>query len=97
MGKMFLVIGQTERGDKAIKKHWEDSQKMRVHERMIMRATGYSHKLVSRAPFTVSLTITNKEIENIEFQTLCYKHIRGALSDNGANEGGDYRIEVQDV
>ena len=96
MGKMFIVIAQTETGDKAVEKHWKDSQKMRMHERLVMKATGYTHRLVSRKPWSVSLAISNKEINEPEFQSLALKQIHSALGENGA-QPGDYRVEVQDV
>jgi len=90
---IITFTAKNELGTKALKKHWEESRKLPMKQRMVFRASGYKHELVSEEPYTLKLTINNRYAKTKEFIKLIKSEARTTLKKNGATVS-DYSMEV---
>lgn len=91
--KNFLIKAITEKGAAAIKQHWKESKKVKIRDRLILKAAGYKHELTSEDPFTILLTVNNRHINSPNYIELVKEQINTALKKNGASKE-DYLLEV---
>lgn len=93
--KEILVTAITTQGDAAINKHWGEFKRLPIRQRLIFKAMGYRHELLSDNPATILLTVNNRNANNSLFTKLINEEIIKGLQLNGALINTDYKIEFK--
>ena len=92
--KKITIKAINQKGEKAIKQHWKESKKIKLHQKLVFKAAGYKHELISKNPYTILLTIGNKHAKNPTFLDLILGEITKSINENGATKE-DYSLEVE--
>jgi hypothetical protein len=89
--KLIKIIPITSNGKQAVDKHLEESKKIKLREKMVFRASGYTQTVENG---NILLTISNRWAGNPIFIDLIMNEIDTAMKENGAVKAVDYIIEV---
>lgn len=92
--KKIHISSLNEIGDKALKQHLAEHEKLSFRHKIIFKASGYKQERISKDPLTILLTINNKYASNPNFVDMIKGEIITALKINGATQDQDYLIEV---
>lgn len=92
--KEIKVTATTTKGNKALKQHCKEFKKMNLRDRLILKAAGYKHNILSEDPYTIVLTANNRHVGNPVFMDLIKGEIVKALEENGAKKEIDFKVEV---
>lgn len=90
--KSLKIITKTDAGVKALKTHLETTKK---GELRAARVLGYKQEVISLGPFTLMLSL-NWQLQRLIEKDHLTMVINKALENNGAKEGIDYVIEVEE-
>lgn len=91
----YLIRELTDKGHRAIKIHVDEFKKMPIRQKMIFKTAGYKQEVISRNPFVLTLDVGNKHASNTTFLDLIKTQIIDALKENGAREGIDYEVVIE--
>jgi hypothetical protein len=93
--KEILITSLNETGDAALEKHLSEFKKLPLRQRLIFKAAGYKQELLNEKPYTILLSVNNRQASNPMFLDLITTEIETALNLNGAQRDNDFKIEVK--
>ena len=93
--RIINIISKTDKGNKAINQHYDESLKMKIREKLMFKASGYEQKIAEKLPLTLSLYIKNPRFEEPLYLEVIKDQIKKALESNNAKYLTDFYMEVQ--
>jgi hypothetical protein len=93
--KEITITSLNEKGYEALQQHIAEFKKMKLKDRLIFKAAGYTQEVISENPYTILLTVNNRQANNPMFLDLILGEIDNALLLNGAVKDIDYKTDIK--
>lgn len=92
--KEIRITAKTKKGEEALRKHYEESKKIRLIHKITFRQMGYRQTIVCPDPYTLVIDITNPYFQSMLKEDKFTEEIHTAMKENGATQK-DYEVKIK--
>ena len=93
--KQATITTKTDKGEKALQIHIEESFKVAKTKKLMFKMLGFSQEVISQKPLVLKIELRKKVYQTLVQSKDFMQTIESAMLENGAKKDIDYIIEVE--